>query len=522
MKRSASPIPSNGKRPKLEFISKEERGRQAAHRVKSIDPVVLSKADASLIKDRYMGGAPTHRKVTNTRKINFGWDEADDTTLDDPLYDLMVHKTSKKDELDFVQNYNDKHYSDMTKRDWKLFREEYNISLKNSEIPPIRSWNESQLNRHLIELLKDLNLNTPTPIQRQAVPVGLNKSDIIGLSMTGSGKTLAFLLPALQLILDAPKLTDDTKYDGPYVLVVTPTRELSQQIESYGAQFCKALGLTCLSLIGGHNMQQQSFKFRDGAHLVIATPGRLIDTLQQGILSLNQCCMVILDECDKMIDFGFRQSVQQILSHVKCPAFYKQEKPQMLLFSATLPPDLEQLTAQYLVNPAIIKVGTANVAVSSVQQIFEQVFGDSDKKQKLIKLVKNQRPPIIIFVNMKGQADALVKMIKKVNIPCVALHGGKSQDQRESAIASFKNKKVDVLVTTDVAGRGLDVENVQMVINYDMARDMTIYTHRIGRTGRNGQTGKSVSFIYKDDDLTALKQYLKKSNTQLPRFMDLE
>eukprot|EP00834_Sanchytrium_tribonematis_P008571 NODE_1052_length_2432_cov_1.010716.p1 type:complete len:517 gc:universal NODE_1052_length_2432_cov_1.010716:2186-636(-) len=516
MKRDSSPPGVFAKKPKLEFASRETRTKVINDQ--EIKRIELSKHDSELIKDRYMGKQVGSRQLS--KKIKFGWDLKDDTTMDDPLYDLVVHKEVKKDSLDFAISYSNKSLSEMTRRDWKLYREEHGITLKNSDLVPIRSWKESGLSKRINEILLNLNLTQPTPIQMQAIPIGLEGRDIIGLSSTGSGKTLAFLLPAFQLILEMPPLDDENKYEGPYVLVITPTRELSQQIENYGIQFSKSLGLTCLSVIGGKNMQEQSFKFRDGAHIVIATPGRLLDSLEQGVLSLNQCSMIILDECDKMIDLGFKNAVRNILNYAKCPASCERKKPQMLLFSATLPPDIDVLTSQYMDNPVSISIGTINSPASSVRQQFERVSNESDKKSKLIRLLKSQMPPIIIFVNMKGQSDALVKTIKKLNIPCVSLHGGKSQQQRESAILSFRKKKVDVLITTDVAGRGLDVENIQLVINYDMPRDMTAYTHRIGRTGRNGQVGKALSFIMDSDDHQAIKKFLKSSNLQIPSFLE--
>ena len=484
-----------------------------------LNNTILNDADTALIRERYLGNGKIQNRQLS-RKVEFGWDPKDDTTIDDPMYDLMVHATSKRDTLEIKSDYKLKTKLEMSDRDYKLFRDEHQISLKYSSIAPLRHWNDSLLNKHLLELLKNLDFNHPTPIQMQAIPVALTHKDIIGLSKTGSGKTLAFLLPTLHNILELPAFNDETKFDGPYALVITPTRELAQQIEKYAVQFCQSLGLTCLSLIGGKNMQHQSFQFRNGAHLVIATPGRLIDCLEQGVISLNQCCTLILDECDKMVDYGFQRDVKRIINYCKCPLFAPSSKTQILMFSATLVPELEAIAQQYLVDPAIIKIGSINKAIESVKQSFEQVSSESEKKQKLLSILKAQRPPIIIFVNMKGQADALAKMIKKINIPCVSLHGGKTQQQREMAMSKFKEKRVDVLITTDVSSRGLDIDDIQLVINYDMAKDLTSYTHRIGRTGRNGKTGKSVTFIYKDDDPSVLKQYLKESGTPLPRFME--
>ncbi|CAH1118034.1 unnamed protein product [Phaedon cochleariae] len=383
---------------------------------------------------------------------------------------------------------------------------------------PIRNWKESGIQKELLEIVEQVGYKDPTPIQRQAIPIGMQNRDIIGVAETGSGKTLAFLFPLLSWIQSLPKIerTEDAD-QGPYAIILAPTRELAQQIEEETVKFGQPLGIRTVVVVGGLSREEQGFRLRMGCEIVIATPGRLIDVLENRYLVLNQCTYIVLDEADRMIDLGFEPDVQKILEYMPVSnlkpdseeaedskvllANYNSKKKfrQTVMFTATMPPAVERLARTYLRRPAVVYIGSIGKPVERVEQIVH-IMNENDKRRKLMEyLSRGIEPPVIIFVNQKKGADVLAKGLEKLGHNACTLHGGKGQEQREYALASLKSGAKDMLVATDVAGRGIDIKDVSMVINYDMAKTIEDYTHRIGRTGRAGKTGIAVSFCTQDD-----------------------
>ena len=403
---------------------------------------------------------------------------------------------------------------------------------------PLRSWEEiANLPSSIMDIITKCGYKEPTPIQRQAIPIGLQNRDIIGVAETGSGKTLAFLIPLLVWITSLPKIERQEEIDqGPYAIILAPTRELAQQIEEETMKFASALDIRTVAIIGGISREDQGFKVRLGVEIVIATPGRLIDVLENRYLVLSRCTYIVLDEADRMIDMGFEADVQKILDHMPVtnlkPDTEEAEDPgrllakpseagasgastsvtryrQTVMFTATMPPAIERMARNYLRRPAVVYIGSVGRPVERVEQLVYLV-SEGEKRRKLIDILqKGVEPPVIIFVNKKKGADVLAKSLEKVGFNACTLHGGKGQEQREYALASLKSGAKDILVATDVAGRGIDIRNVSLVINYDMAKSIEDYTHRIGRTGRAGKHGKAISLLTKDDsglfyDLKAL------------------
>ena len=302
------------------------------------------------------------------------------------------------------EKWDDRHWSEkslpeMTYRDWRIFREDYNISTKGGNLPnPIRSWEESTIHKDLLQIIHKVGYTEPTPIQRQAIPIGLQNRDIIGIAETGSGKTLAFLVPLLTWIQTLPKLVrmEDTE-QGPYALIMAPSRELVQQIEEETVKFGAPLGIKTVAVIGGISKEDQALKLRMGAEIVIGTPGRLVDVLESRYIVLNQCTYVVLDEADKMIDMGFEPHVNNILSYLpvtnqkpdteeaeqdeKLLANFstKQKYRQTVMFTATMPPAVERLARSYLRRPATVYVGTAGKPTDRVEQIVYMVQ-ENDKR----------------------------------------------------------------------------------------------------------------------------------------------
>ncbi|EEB18879.1 pre-mRNA-splicing ATP-dependent RNA helicase prp28, putative [Pediculus humanus corporis] len=526
--------------------------------------------EAEAIKERYLGIVKKKRRVRrlNDRKFVFDWDAGEDTSLDyNPLYKERHQvqffgrgniagidiKAQKRDQSKFYgellekrrtdaekeqekvrlkklrkkeekQKWDDRHWSEkaldeMTERDWRIFREDYNITIKGGKIPdPIRNWKEAKIPQEILDIIERVGYTEATPIQRQAIPIGLQNRDIIGVAETGSGKTLAFLIPLIMWIQSLPKIQRMEDADqGPYAIILAPTRELAQQIEEETNKFGNPLGIRTVVVVGGLSREEQGFRLRLGCEIVIATPGRLIDVLENRYLVLNQCTYIVLDEADRMIDMGFEPDVQKILEYMPVTnlkpdteeaeddkfllANYNSKKKyrQTVMFTATMPPAVERLARTYLRRPAVVYIGSVGKPVERVEQIVH-IVSEQDKRRKLCELLaRGVEPPVIIFVNQKKGADVLARGLEKLGYNACTLHGGKGQEQREYALSSLKNGTKDILVATDVAGRGIDIKDVSMVINYDMAKTIEDYTHRIGRTGRAGKHGIAVSFCTKDD-----------------------
>ncbi|KAI9809748.1 MAG: mRNA splicing protein prp28 [Sarcosagium campestre] len=549
--------------------------------------------EAALIKQRYMGAdqntstfsAKKKRRRTTEKKFNFEWNAEEDTSPDyNPLYSTRAEPTfygrgrlggfaddladggaqkyakalqerdpdagsarakemlemERRRKEDTGRNALDKHWSEkklehMRERDWRIFKEDFNISTKGGAIPnPMRSWAESNIPKRLLDVVASVGYTDPSPVQRAAIPIALQSRDLIGVAVTGSGKTAAFLLPLLVYISELPALNELTKNDGPYAIILAPTRELAQQIEIEARKFATPLGFTCVSIVGGHSLEEQAYALREGAEIVIATPGRLVDCIERRVLVLGQCCYVIMDEADRMIDLGFEEPVNKILDALPVA----NEKPdseeaedatlmskhlggkdryrQTMMYTATMPSAVERIARKYLRRPAIVTIGNVGEAVETVEQRVEFVSGEDKRKKRLGEILSSHefQPPIIVFVNIKRNCDAVARDIKHMGFSAVTLHGSKTQEQREAALGSVRSGNTDVLVATDLAGRGIDVQDVSLVVNFNMANNIESYTHRIGRTGRAGKSGVAITFLGNEDTdvMYDLKQILTKSS----------
>ncbi|GFE54633.1 DEAD-family helicase [Babesia ovis] len=451
--------------------------------------------------------------------------------------DLIKRSTDSDVEQD--THWSSKTKEQMTERDWRIFREDFDITVKGSRIPPpMRTWSESSLPWELLRAIKEAKFSTPTPIQMQAIPIGLEMRDLIGLAETGSGKTVAFVLPMLTYVHSLPLLNEETIQDGPYALVLAPTRELAQQIHTETVKFSAFCKCRTVLVVGGHSVEQQGFELRNGAEIVIGTPGRIKDCLERSYTVLSQCNYVVLDEADRMIDMGFEEIVNDILDciptsnlkdidedvalqqELSAKAGYRRYRITQM-FSATMPVAVEKLTKKYLRAPVTVSIGDVGSGKKSITQRFE-FLSESRKKQRLQDVLQTLEGPIIIFVNMKKVADVVARHICNMNFRAIALHGGKNQDIREGALESFKEGEYDILVATDVVGRGLDVKGVTAVINFDMPKDIQTYTHRIGRTGRAGAKGLAISLVTEEDShlFYDLKQQLISTGNNIPPELD--
>jgi len=357
------------------------------------------------------------------------------------------------------------------------------------------------INQRILDALEKENYEIPTPIQEQAIPHVLAGRDLLGCAQTGTGKTAAFAIPILQL-LSEQEVTEPRKIRS---LILTPTRELALQIfESFQA-YGRYTKLHACVVFGGVSQQLQVKKLQRGVDILIATPGRLNDLINQGFIDLKHVKILVLDEADRMLDMGFIGDVKKTISRI-------QEKKQTLFFSATMPPEIVDLVNSILVDPVKVTVTPPATTVDAIEQ--SVYFVDKDNKRKLlIYLLKNKDiRSALVFTATKHGADRLVKELVKEGISIQAIHGDKSQNARQNALSSFKNGDIRVLVATDIAARGIDIEDLSCVFNYDLPKVPETYVHRIGRTGRAGLSGKAISFCSIDEkaDLMDIQKLIGK------------
>lgn len=365
---------------------------------------------------------------------------------------------------------------------------------------PIESFHDMNLHRDIQADIRSHEYDSPTPIQCQAMPVALSGRDILGCAETGSGKTAAFAIPMIQLCLEVPKLR---RGDGPIGLVLAPTRELAQQIDKEVRAFSRSSSRavrTCI-VVGGSSMGDQRGDLRGGVEIVVATPGRFIDHLQQGNSALNRVQYVVLDEADRMLDMGFEPQIRDVMRSL--PPGH-----QTLLFSATMPVEIEKLASDYLHNPVRIKVGKVSNPSANVSQHLQKTSDATKLEDVLAHLMEeqaaaennnNEMPLTIVFVERKVKCDEVASALRSAKLKAAALHGGLGQNEREGSLRDFSAGHIRILVATDVASRGLDVKGISLVVNMDLPRSFEDYVHRIGRTGRAGVQGRSTSF-YTDRD----------------------
>lgn len=344
-------------------------------------------------------------------------------------------------------------------------------------------------NLNLIKPLQTALVNegytTPTPIQLQAIPVILERKDLLGCAQTGTGKTAAFAIPILQILSEEKEAGKSKRIIR--ALIITPTRELAVQVGESLTVYGKHTGLRIAVIYGGVSQYTQTDKLRRGVDILVATPGRLLDLINQNYINLSDIKFLVLDEADRMLDMGFIVDVKKILE--KLP-----EKKQSLFFSATMPPEIVRLSDKILNDPVKIEIAPETKTVETIKQAVYFV-SRSDKKKLLIHILKNENvPSALVFTRTKRGADIISRHLNDAKINTDTIHGNKSQSARQRALNNFKSKRTRVLVATDIASRGIDIEKLSHVFNYDIPNFSELYIHRIGRTGRAGLGGTALSF----------------------------
>ncbi len=347
----------------------------------------------------------------------------------------------------------------------------------------------------ILEALKAEGYTTPTPIQAQSIPALLQKRDLLGCAQTGTGKTAAFAIPIIQLL--HAKVAAEKGRKTIKALILTPTRELATQIVDSFDAYGKKCHLKSTVVFGGVSQKSQTDTLARGIDVLVATPGRLLDLINQGFISLQHIEFFVLDEADRMLDMGFVHDVKKLIT--KLPA-----KRQSLFFSATMPPEIQKLADTILVNPVKVEVTPVSSTAEKVEQAI--YFVEKPKKKALLLHVLKEKDfaSILVFSRTKHGADKVVKDLIGANITAEAIHGNKSQNARQRALSNFKSKITRVLVATDIAARGIDIDDLPLVINYELPNEPETYVHRIGRTGRAGASGIALSFCDQEE-----REYLR-------------
>ena len=405
------------------------------------------------------------------------------------------------------------------------------------------SFAELGLNEQILAGVDALGFTEPTPVQAQAIPLVLAGRDVVASAQTGTGKTAAFALPTLQLVLgrtpaahadastapapaderppvegdelEQPKrrrrrrrrrskggtdviVTQGTPGYGPYALVITPTRELAQQIEKVASAVCEKTGQRAVIVMGGAKFDRQVKQLAAGCDLLVATPGRLIDLMDRKIVNLGQVEVLVLDEADRMLDMGFWPSVRRIMHAVP-------ERRQTLLFSATIPPSIKSTIDAMLTDPATVEIARIGETADTVEEHLCPIT-QGQKTQLLQALLERDKPErVLVFCRTKSRVDEVSASLKRAGVKADVMHADRRQEAREKALARFRDGRVQVLVATDVMSRGIDVSGIDAVVNYDVPMDPEDYVHRIGRTGRAGATGHAYTFVA-PDEITPLRE----------------
>ena len=364
----------------------------------------------------------------------------------------------------------------------------------------MKTFNELGLNPSIISALHSEGFDSPTDIQSRAIPLILSGKDLIGLSQTGTGKTLAFALPIIE------KVTSERYVQA---LILCPTRELAEQILfEFRKIIAKNSGLRAVALYGGTDMQRQIYALKRGANIVIGTPGRVLDHISRKTLKLGMVNTVVLDEADEMLNMGFRSDIESILKQTPL-------ERQTIMFSATMSKDIMQLTKNYMNSPETIQVGTPNATISSIRQSYFICPKDKKKRALHALLTELPRGRTIIFCNTKKMVDSVQVYLRKMGFMALALHGDMPQNVRKKVMAEYKSEPNNILVTTDVAARGIDVKDIISVINFDLPQNNEYYIHRVGRTGRAGKEGNAYTLLNTPEQVKELQEIEKKTKSKI-------
>lgn len=402
------------------------------------------------------------------------------------------------------------------------YMRQHEISVSDKSAPaPCLSFTQSGLPDYLLTNLQQ-EFSEPTPIQAQALPIALSGKNMVGIGQTGSGKTLAFLLPAfIHIKNERERLGRSSgKAGGPLVLILAPTRELAKQTEEVARKYRRITSIKTVCCIGGEGRTRQLSQYDSGAELMIATPGRINDFVENGDMNISKVGFMVLDEADRMLDMGFEPQVRSVLDAVG-------EERQTMMFSATWPEEVQELASEFLGDFTFMKIGSVDLCANkNIEQEVEVTTSDYKQEQFLNDMsekMKNKK--VLVFTERKATVDRLERMLRNRRVRAMGIHGDKSQRMRSETLQRFKEGSCNVMIATDVAARGLDIQDIEWVVNYDFPLDIENYIHRIGRTGRASKKGNSLTYITLDEARYAgkLKKILIEANQTVPKELeDLE
>ncbi|KAK0089455.1 hypothetical protein PV326_004480 [Microctonus aethiopoides] len=402
------------------------------------------------------------------------------------------------------------------------FRQASEITLKGENIPnPIQTFEEGNFPPYVMEGIRKQGYTHPTAIQAQGWPIALSGRDLVAIAQTGSGKTLGYILPAIVHIIHQPRLNPG---DGPIALILAPTRELAQQIQEVANCFCESVSVRNTCIFGGAPKGPQTNDLERGVEICIATPGRLIDFLERGTTNLCRCTYLVLDEADRMLDMGFEPQIRKIIEQIR-------PDRQILMWSATWPKEVRALAEDFLSNYTQLNIGSLTLSANhNIIQIVDvcQEFEKDIKLQRLLQEIGTEKEnKTIIFVETKRKVDDITRNIRRDGWQALSIHGDKNQQERDHVLQEFRSGRAPILVATDVAARGLDVDDVKYVINFDYPSSSEDYIHRIGRTGRRRQTGTAYAFFtthnmkHAEDLIAVLREAGQNINPRLSEMAEL-
>lgn len=403
-------------------------------------------------------------------------------------------------------------------REIETYRSQHRIGVIGDAPRPITRFDEANLPDYVMDNISQQGFNEPTPIQAQGWPIAMSGKNMVGIAQTGSGKTLGYIAPAIVHINHQEPLQ---RGDGPIVLVLAPTRELAQQIQEVARDFGQSTYVRNTCIFGGAPKREQARDLERGVEIVIATPGRLIDFLERGTTNLRRCTYLVLDEADRMLDMGFEPQIRKIIDQIR-------PDRQVLMWSATWPKEVRKLAEEFLVDYVQLTIGSLQLAANhNILQIVD-VCAEHEKDSKLGALLneisQEKENKTLIFVETKRKVEDITRQIKRMGYPAVSMHGDKSQGERDHVLRLFRDGRSPILVATDVAARGLDVDGIKFVVNYDYPNSSEDYIHRIGRTGRSTSTGTAYAFVTPKDarQVNDLISVLKEANQVVnPKLMEL-
>eukprot|EP00767_Chilomastix_cuspidata_P002390 gnl/Chilomastix_cuspidata/2516.p1 GENE.gnl/Chilomastix_cuspidata/2516~~gnl/Chilomastix_cuspidata/2516.p1 ORF type:complete len:560 (+),score=146.99 gnl/Chilomastix_cuspidata/2516:738-2417(+) len=544
--------------PKISFVSKRGRNRireeknskkqqqveEMRRRIQSYAPQQIPNTNSAAQIPEQTPFQESERLATDLQtpksRYKFSWD-ADEDTSKDSLFGQEVARAVRRRSAGADpllrgggRSWREKLRGEMTARDWRIFCEDHQIYMEHhGAVQPCRSWDEMDLMRSLLHSVKALGFAAPTPVQMASVPLVLSRRDLVATAETGSGKTLAFVAPLMEQLISVEPRNFRVE-NGPLCMILAPTRPLARQIADMATQIGRHTRLRVAYVVGGLEMGLQIVALRKGVHILVGTPGRLISLIREGHLLTGQVRWVVLDEADEMISLGFEEQLRDVLASIPSVAARARgadpqpeaphevgdlpRAPQLLMFSATMPPAVRDIALSYMRAPATVRVGRPGEAVQTVRQEITWVSPEQ-KERQLVHTLRRVRAPGIIFVNFIKLAESLGKALSARGFAVTVLHGKLKEERREAALREFAEEhRTDFLVSTDLAGRGIDVPGLQTVVNFDCPNKIETYTHRIGRTGRAGARGYSMTFVNEGDAevLPELCKALTRAGVSLP------